>query len=188
VRRRTTWIARSPLTGCRPGVGEPPRPLSGYERLSAKALVKLWNSLIDTDRSGQILAAWIAREELHKLLALARTNPPRVQIAAQIYLFYAWCASISIVEITPRTRPSRPGGPRSKRSVDNGIANAKPNDSTHSSNRSDAQAAGLETSPTTARMVSLHSDPPSSNSGVKIIARSSFKNQLRGGQIAKLVA
>ena len=29
----------------------------------------MWNGLIDNDPSGQILSAWIAKEELRKLLA-----------------------------------------------------------------------------------------------------------------------
>ena len=36
----------------------------------------MWKSLIDSDPSAQILTAWIAKEELRKVLALARTGAP----------------------------------------------------------------------------------------------------------------
>ena len=48
--------------------------LRGYERLSPQAFTKMWNGLVDGDPSGQILTAWIAKEELRKLLALAKTG------------------------------------------------------------------------------------------------------------------
>lgn len=38
--------------------------LRGHERLSPRAMARMWNGLIDHDPSGQILAAWIAKEEL----------------------------------------------------------------------------------------------------------------------------
>ncbi|MGH3985070.1 MAG: hypothetical protein ACRDST_20885 [Pseudonocardiaceae bacterium] len=37
----------------------------------------MWNSLIDSDESAQVLTAWIAKEELRSLLALARTGAQR---------------------------------------------------------------------------------------------------------------
>jgi len=47
----------------------------------------MWSSLVDADPSGQVLAAWNAKEELRKLLALARTDAARDQIAAQLYVY-----------------------------------------------------------------------------------------------------
>jgi hypothetical protein len=60
----------------------------------------MWNSLIDADPSGQILATWIAKEELPlTALAPARTEAPRGVIVAQLHVLYAWCASTTIDEL-----------------------------------------------------------------------------------------
>jgi len=45
--------------------------LRGRERLSEAALAGMWNGCIDHDPSGQILTAWIAKEELRALCATA---------------------------------------------------------------------------------------------------------------------
>jgi transposase len=45
--------------------------LRGRERLSQAALARMWNGCIDHDPSGQILSAWIAKEELRTLCATA---------------------------------------------------------------------------------------------------------------------
>jgi hypothetical protein len=60
----------------------------------------MWNSLIDSDPSAQILTAWIAKDELRKLLTLARTDTSRDQIASRLHVFYDWCASAEIDELT----------------------------------------------------------------------------------------
>jgi transposase len=60
----------------------------------------MWNSLIDSDPSARILTARIAKEELRKLLALARTDASRDQIASRLPVFYGWCACAEIDELT----------------------------------------------------------------------------------------
>jgi hypothetical protein len=45
--------------------------LRGRERLSEAALARMWNGCVDHDPSGQILSAWIAKEELRALCATA---------------------------------------------------------------------------------------------------------------------
>ena len=45
--------------------------LRGRERLSERALARMWNGCVDNDPSGQILSAWIAKEELRALCATA---------------------------------------------------------------------------------------------------------------------
>ncbi len=63
------------------------RLLRAKERLSPEAFTKMWNGLIDNDPSGQILSAWIAKEELRKLLALAKTGGVRHDVAHQLFRF-----------------------------------------------------------------------------------------------------
>lgn len=52
----------------------------------------MWNSVSDGDPSGRILAAYIAKENLRALLALARLGPTRDMTSNAKYRFVAWCA------------------------------------------------------------------------------------------------
>lgn len=74
--------------------------LRGGERLSARALRRMWNGLIDNDPSGEILTAWIAKEELRRLLHAAARGGHRAEINARLYDFYTWCADANIPELT----------------------------------------------------------------------------------------
>ena len=51
--------------------------LRGRERLSQAALARMWNGCVDHDPSGQILSAWIAKEELRALCATAAAGGHR---------------------------------------------------------------------------------------------------------------
>ena len=75
------------------------RLLCARERLSEKAFAAMWNALIDADPSAQILTAWIAKEELRALLALARTGAHRDQLRHRLDVFYRWCAAADIDEL-----------------------------------------------------------------------------------------
>ena len=78
--------------------------LRGRERLSHAALARTWNGCVDHDPTGQILSAWIAKEELRALCATAaRGGHPR-EIRTRLWEFYLWCADADI--------PSSPPWPR----------------------------------------------------------------------------
>jgi transposase len=74
--------------------------LRARERLSAPALARMWNGCIDHDPTGQILTAWIAKEELRALCALAARNADPAEIRHRLWTFYAWCADAQIPELT----------------------------------------------------------------------------------------
>lgn len=77
--------------------------LRGAERLSARQLARMWNGCIDTDPSGHILSAWIAKEHLRELFALAARpgwRPRRAEINTGLSAFYTWCAAADIPELT----------------------------------------------------------------------------------------
>jgi transposase len=76
------------------------RLLRGRERLSPKAFTRMWNDLIDHDPTGQILSAWIAKEELRGLLACANRGAHRHQVSHRLWRFYTWCADADIPELT----------------------------------------------------------------------------------------
>jgi transposase len=70
------------------------------ENLTPTAFAKLWNTLIDLGDPGvTILTAWIAKEELRSLLALAGTHPDRSMISHRLTRFYTWCADAGIPEL-----------------------------------------------------------------------------------------
>ena len=66
--------------------------LRGRERLSQAALARMWNGCVDHDPSGQILTAWIAKEELRALCATAAGGGHRSVIRDRLHAFYRWCA------------------------------------------------------------------------------------------------
>jgi transposase len=126
VRRRVIWEQQG-RRGRKidPAWANRRRLLTAKERLPAKGFIRMWNVLIDSDPSGQILSAWIAKEELRKLLALARTKPPREQIASQLYVFYNWCAGTDIAELHTLAGTVETWWPEIEAFIDTGITNAK---------------------------------------------------------------
>ena len=74
--------------------------LRGRERLSQAALARMWNGCVDHDPSGQILSAWIGKEELRALCATAARGGHCDQIRDRLHTFYRWCADADIPELT----------------------------------------------------------------------------------------
>src|SRR4051812_19832419 len=59
----------------------------------------MWNDLVDADPTSKILTAWIAKEELRRLLACARTGGQRHEISARLHRFNAWCPDSRLPEL-----------------------------------------------------------------------------------------
>lgn len=100
VRRRVTWDThgrRGRKTD--PAWAARRRLLRGRERLTGKQFRRMWNDLIDSEPTGQILTAWIAKEELRALLAVARSGGQRHDIGHRLHRFYDWCARTDIPEV-----------------------------------------------------------------------------------------
>jgi transposase len=99
--------------------------LRNREDLSARRLAKLWNTLVDLGTPGvEILTAWIAKEELRTLLALARTRPARTVIAHRLTRFYTWCAESGIAEIERLATTIEVWWPQIEAFLHTGITNA----------------------------------------------------------------
>lgn len=93
VRRRVTWDNRDRRGRLiDPEWANRRRLLTARERLSPERFARMWNAVSDGDPSGQILGAYIAKEHLRALLALAARRPTREQISNAKYRFGAWCA------------------------------------------------------------------------------------------------
>jgi transposase len=101
VRRRVTAALRGRrVRKDDPEYGLRRRLLRNREDLTVEKFTDMWNRLIDLGAAGeQILAAWIAKEELRALLALARTGASRHRISQRLWAFYRWCADTDIPEL-----------------------------------------------------------------------------------------
>lgn len=126
VRRRVIWEqAGRRGRKIEPAWANRRRLLSGQQRLTQKSFSAMWNGLIDSDPSAQILTAWIAKEELRSLLALARTGASRFEIAARLHTFYAWCARADIDELTTLATTVETWWPAILAFLNTGITNAR---------------------------------------------------------------
>jgi transposase len=99
--------------------------LRGRERLSEAALARMWNGCVDHDPSGQILSAWIAKEELRALCATAARGGHRHEIRDRLYTFYRWCADAQIPELTTLAETIETWWPALEVFLATGLTNAR---------------------------------------------------------------
>ncbi|WUW67933.1 ISL3 family transposase (plasmid) [Streptomyces sp. NBC_01455] len=101
VRRRTT----AEIRGRRGRASDPEwkarrRLLRNREDLTDDQFATMWNTLLSEEKIGQtLLTAWIAKENLRNLLALARTGADRHQVGHARWKFLTWCADSDIPEV-----------------------------------------------------------------------------------------
>jgi hypothetical protein len=60
----------------------------------------VWNGCVGYDPTGQILSAWIAKEELRALCATAAGGGNPGEIRDRLWVFYQWCADAQTTELT----------------------------------------------------------------------------------------
>lgn len=126
VRRRVTATLRGRrVRKDDPEYGLRRRLLRNREDLTPQKFTDMWNRLVDLGQAGEeILAAWIAKEELRALLALARTHPTRHQISARLWAFYQWCADTTIPELHRLATTIQGWWPQIEAFILTGITNA----------------------------------------------------------------
>ncbi|MFD9286634.1 ISL3 family transposase, partial [Streptomyces mirabilis] len=114
VRRRTTAEVR----GRRGRASDPEwkarrRLLRNREDLNDEQFATMWNALLDVGKIGQrLLTAWIAKENLRTLLALARTHPHRHPVGHARWKFLTWCAgAVTLLVVWVSDGASGHGGP-----------------------------------------------------------------------------
>ncbi|MGV8979202.1 MAG: ISL3 family transposase [Cellulomonas sp.] len=74
--------------------------LTAHERLRPAKFATMWNALLDTGEAGvEILGAYIVKEDLRSLLALAGTHPDRTLICRRLTTFYDHAAASSAPEV-----------------------------------------------------------------------------------------
>lgn len=126
VRRRITWELRD----CRGRKIDPEwanrrRLLRARERLSDKNFAKMWNAIIDEDNTGQILSAWIAKEELRTLLSTVRTGGDAHLTRHRLHRFLAWCIDSNIPELLALATTVDTWWPEINAFITTGITNAR---------------------------------------------------------------
>jgi transposase len=96
------------------------------ENLSERRFARMWNTLVELGKPGEdILAAYIAKENLRELLALARTGADRHRISQRLYAFYHWCAHAGIAELERLATTIERWWPAIEAFIKTGITNAK---------------------------------------------------------------
>ncbi|MEV8634578.1 ISL3 family transposase [Streptosporangium sp. NPDC051023] len=101
------------------------RLLRGRERLSERGFTRMWNDLIDHEPTGQILTAWIAKEELRSLLACARERASRSVISHRLFRFMSWCADSGMPELITLAETIDAWWPETLAFIATGITNAR---------------------------------------------------------------
>jgi transposase len=115
------------------------RLLRARERLTSEQFHRMWEEISAQEATGELLAAWIAKEELRFLLSLARTRPPRSEVSNRLFAFYDWCSRADVPEVTRLARTIEAWWPQILAFIDTGITNAR----TESTNRMVKDAARI---------------------------------------------
>jgi transposase len=130
--------------------------LRGRERLSEAALTRMWNGCIDHDPSGQILTAWIAKEELRALCATAARGGHRHELHQRLWVFYRWCADAEIPELTTLAETIETWWPAIEVFLTTGITNARTEGTNRLIKQVKRAACGFRSRENYRRRVRLH--------------------------------
>ena len=125
VRRRVTWELRDHRgRKLDPEWANRRRLLRARERLSDKSFTKMWNAIVSEDHTGQILSAWIAKEELRTLLSTVRVGGDPHLTRHRLHRFLAWCIDSQIPELLTLATTVDTWWPEINAFVTTGITNA----------------------------------------------------------------
>lgn len=130
--------------------------LRGRERLSPRAMARMWNGCMDNDPTGQILTAWIAKEELRDLCATAATGGHRPEISARLWAFYDWCAAADIPEVTTLAETIETWWPAVEVFLTTGLTNARTEGTNRLIKQIKRSACGFRNRANYRRRVRLH--------------------------------
>jgi hypothetical protein len=85
----------------------------------------MWNGCVEHDPTGQILSAWIGKEELRALCATAATGGHRDEVHRRLWAFYRWCADAQIPELTTLAETIETWWPAIEVFLTTGLTNAR---------------------------------------------------------------
>ncbi|MFD0286460.1 transposase [Streptomyces lutosisoli] len=102
------------------------RLLRNREDLTDDQFATMRNTLLGEGKIGQtLLTAWIAKENLRTLLALARTGADRNQVGNARWRFLTWCADSDIPEVRQLATTVNRWWPEIAAFIHTGHSNAK---------------------------------------------------------------
>jgi transposase len=101
------------------------RLLRARERLTSEQFNRMWEEIVTQEAAGELLAAWIAKEELRYLLSLARRHAPRSEISNRLSAFCDWRARADVPEVTTLAKTIEAWRPQILAFIDTGITNAR---------------------------------------------------------------
>jgi hypothetical protein len=134
-----------------PQIGSSRRPHRARRRVTRdRKRARMWNELIDHDPTGEILTAWIAKEELRRRSRSLAPARPATSSPAASATSTAGAPAPRFPSCTAWRPQWRPGGRRSNGSSTPARPTPAPRASTGSSRTSDAAPAGSVIPPTTA--------------------------------------
>ncbi|KAA8955108.1 ISL3 family transposase, partial [Mycobacterium sp.] len=160
VRRRVTWDLRE-RRGRKldPEWANRRRLLTAWERLSDESVAMMWNAILAEDSSGQILSAWIAKEELRTLLSTVHVGGDAHLTRHRLHRFLTWCIDSHIPELLTLAATIDTWWPEINAFVATGITNAR----TEGYNRLVKQVkrvgCGFRNREHSARRIRFHSTP-----------------------------
>lgn len=126
VRRRVTWDQRGRRgRAIDPEWANRRRLLTARERLSERGYTKMWNALRANDPGNEVLAAYVVKEELRSLLALARQRPDDHHLAYRFYVFLDLCAQVNLPEVIKLATTIEKWWPAVAAFIDTRITNAR---------------------------------------------------------------
>ncbi len=157
VRRRITWELRD-RRGRKidPEWANRRRLLRARERLSDKSFTKMWNAIVDQDVSGQILSAWIAKEELRTLLSTVRLGGDAHLTRHRLHRFLAWCIDSDIPELLTLAGTVDTWWPEINAFITTGITNAKTEGYNRLVKQVKRSACGFRNPANSARRIRFH--------------------------------
>ncbi|MDV6278523.1 ISL3 family transposase [Rhodococcus erythropolis] len=158
VRRRVTWELKDRRGGkVDPEWANRRRLLTGRERLSHKNFTRMWNALIDEDPSGQILAAYIGKEEMRTLLSTVRLGGDPHLTRHRLHNFFDWCADSDIPELLTLATTVETWWPEINAFLRTGITNARTEGYNRLVKTVKRSACGFRNRKNSARRIRFHS-------------------------------
>ncbi|WP_182349588.1 ISL3 family transposase [Tomitella gaofuii] len=125
VRRKVTWELKDRRGGkADPEWANRKRLLTARERLSDKSFARMWNAMIDEDPSHRILMAYIAKEELRRLLETVEAGGDPHLVRHRLHRFFLWCADSQIPELVTLATTVDTWWPQINAFLETGITNA----------------------------------------------------------------
>ncbi len=126
VRRRTTQALRGRRGGkCDPEWVSRRRMLRGAERLTDDQRHKMFNKLETFDRDGGLVAAWITKELLRKVLHCKDTGALSYEMRAAFDEFYTFAAACKVPEVRTLAATIDTWQQPIIAAIDTGLSNAK---------------------------------------------------------------